>query len=158
MKKKEAEKKVEVTEIFQKAVEKKFEKKAPSSDMWALYNLLGERLEKEGIIVNGSVPPFVEMGANFVDNCMARINAQVGPTASPYNFVARVTCIVPKGQSTGLRLEILKNVVRAALKEPFRVRDYEISALVTNEGDERMIGVRKSELTINLSATKLKRR
>jgi hypothetical protein len=133
-------------------------KEAPTSDMWELYNQLGNRLEEEDIVVNGSVPPFVEIGTNFVDNCEAMIVANIGPHYSPYVFVARVTCIVAKGQETGLRLEILKNAVRATLKEPFRVRKYVINAVVTNEGDERVIGARKSELTISMSATKLRRR
>ncbi len=129
----------------------------PSSDMWALYNLVGNRLEEEGIVVNGS-PPEVEIQNNFVDNCMAMIPQTTGegPAYSPFNFTARITCVVAKGYETGTRLEILKDAVRAAFsKEPLVLRNFKISPVVVGEKDTRDVGVRKSELTVVMKAEKI---
>jgi hypothetical protein len=130
-----------------------------AGDVGALCNALTARLKDEDISVN-SAPPTVQIGDNFVKNKSAMIVANVGPSAAPFNITAYVNCVVPKGNQTGLRLEILKNAVRAALKEPLQIGPVTVRALVTNEADSRAIGIRMSELTITMSArqTKLHRR
>lgn len=130
-----------------------------TGDVGVLCNALAARLKDEDISIN-SAPPTVQIGNNFVKNKSAMIVANVGPSNAPFNITAYVTCVVPKGNQTGLRLEILKNAVRAALSEPLQIGTVTVSAFVTNEADARAIGIRMSELTITMSArqTKLRRR
>jgi hypothetical protein len=135
--------------------------KEPASDMWAIYELVGQRLIDEGIMVNSDTLPEVEIGKNFVDNCMAMIPQNTGgpPEYAPFNFTARMTCIVAKGYETGTRLEILKNAVRAAfMKGPLVLRNFNISPTVVGEADTREVGVRKSELTVVMKVEKINKK
>jgi hypothetical protein len=136
----------------------KRKEEAPESDMWAIYNLIGERLIDEGILVNSDALPEVEIQDNFVDDCTAMIPQNTGgpPEYAPFNFTARMTCVVAKGYETGTRLEILKNTVRAALaKGPLTLRSYTITPTVVGENDTREVGVRKSELTVVMKVEKI---
>jgi hypothetical protein len=132
--------------------------KEPASDMWAIYELVGQRLIDEGIMVNSDTLPEVEIQSNFVDDCMAMIPQITGapPEYAPFNFTARMTCVVAKGYETGTRLEILKNAVRAAfMREPLVIKSYTVSPIVVGEKDTREVGVRKSELTVVMKVEKI---
>jgi hypothetical protein len=131
----------------------------PKSDMWAVYHLINDRLEAEDITVNGRLPN-VELGKDFVNDDMAMIPMFVGepPLFQPFTFTVRMTCVVAKGYETKTRLEILKNSVRAALKEPFVLGNIELTAAIIKEADSREVGVRKSALTISVKAEKISKR
>ena len=100
------------------------------------------------------------MQCDFVDDCSAMIPPLVGdpPLFAPFTFTVRVTCVVPKGYETGVRLDILKDSVRAALtKEPLVLRNYSISSAIMSETDSREVGVRKSALVVGMKVEKLKK-
>jgi hypothetical protein len=138
---------------------------APKSDMWALYRVLKQRLEAEGISVNGPLTntPQVTIEKDFVKDCMAMIPVNmVGtlPEFAPFNVAARVTCIVAKGDNTGLRLDLLKQSVRAAvMQEPLDFGLlFKVNVVVTEEDDFREIGFRKSRLTLHLGVVRTKQK
>ena len=123
------------------------EPKAPSSDMWTIYEAVSQRLIDNDILVNSDYPIRVEIQDDFVKDCKAMI------TTVPYIFEAKIHCMVAKGDDTGLRLDLLKNVVRAALlKAPLDVEKLQISILVTREEDLRVTGFRKSVLSLLMTA------
>ena len=129
------------------------EPKAPSSDMWTIYEAVGQRLIENDILVNADFPIRVEIQNDFVNDCKAMI------TTVPYVFEARIHCMVAKGEDTGLRLDLLKNVVRAALlKAPLEIGQLQISMLVSSEEDMRITGYRKSVLTLLMTAEKTKKK
>jgi hypothetical protein len=129
---------------------------AKQSDMWTVYNAVLDRFDAEGVAVNSDTDPNrVEIGCDFVDDCSAMIPARTGtpPEYAPFNFTARVTCVAAKGNETGLRLDILKNTVRAALmNEPLDLETYRVSVYVTDEQDSVVVGFRKSVLTLIMKA------
>lgn len=133
----------------------------PTSDMWAIYNLVGERLIDEGLFVNSDTLPSIEIQNNFVDDCMAMIPQGVGqpPEYPPFNFTARISCVVAKGYETGTRLEILKDAVRAAfMRGPFTFGLLTVTPTIVGEKDTKEIGVRKSELTIIMKVEKINKK
>lgn len=150
-----------VAEYFGTAIKdvepKEPEPKTYDSDMWELYELVGERLMDEDVCVNADAPPEVEIQNNFVKDCMAMIPASVGlpPLRETYKFMARVTCVVPKGNDTRLRMDLLKDTVRAALmKEPFVIRGYTINTIVVDGANKRDTGVWTSELSLFMTVSK----
>ena len=139
-----------VAEYFGTAIKdvepKEPEPKTYDSDMWELYELVGERLMDEDVCVNADAPPEVEIQNNFVKDCMAMIPASVGlpPLRETYKFMARVTCVV-----------LLKDTVRAALmKEPFVIRGYTINTIVVDGANKRDTGVWTSELSLFMTVSK----
>ena len=143
-------KKVEtVSEYFGAAIKEPYD-----SDMLEFRTLVGDRLKAEDVCVNDAK---VEIQNNFVDNCMAMIPESVGlpPLRETYKFMARVTCVVPKGNDTSLRMDILKDTVRAAImKEPFVIRGYTINTIVVDGENKRDIGVWTSELSLFMTVSK----
>jgi len=116
------------------------------------------RLEENGIKVNSGTYPTVIIAEDFVKHYSTMLTPSPGPNYAPQNFTANITAVVAKGQNTGLRLTIFKNVIRNALKEPLTMRGYNVNALVAGENDSRDIGIRKSELLIVMTANTNKRR
>jgi hypothetical protein len=130
--------------------------KAKQSDMWTVYNAVLERFDAEEIAVNSDNDPNrVEIEEDFVKDCSAMISERMGtpPEYAPYNFEAKVTCVVVKGNDTGLRLDLLKQAVRNALmKEPLDFGTFQVSTVVTDEADSKVIGFRQSVITLNMQA------
>lgn len=87
------------------------------NDMTAIRDELVARLAEEDVKVNSHALPTVIIGDDYVQDLSAMIPPNIGPSFAPHNFMARVTCVVEKGQNTGLRLELLKKAVRASLQQ-----------------------------------------
>ena len=135
-------------------VEVKTEPVSYDSDMLEFRALVSKRFKAEDVCVNDAK---VKIQNNFVKDCMAMIPASVGlpPLRETYKFMARVTCVVPKGNETSLRMDILKDTVRAAImKEPFAIRGYKINAIVVDGENKRDIGVWTSELSLFMTVSK----
>lgn len=119
--------------------------KVPMSDMEMLSDVVRKRLKAEGLRVNTDALPTVEIKKDFVDDCTAMIPPNGGI------LKVRVTCVIAKGYDTETRLILYKDSVRRALmNEPLRLRNYAISSIVMREDDSRLVGVRKSVLTVQM--------
>ena len=119
----------------------------PMNDMEMLSDVVRKRLKAEGLRVNTDALPTVEIKQDFVDDCTAMIPPNGGI------LKVRVTCVIAKGYDTETRLILFKDSVRRALmNEPLRLRSYAIRSIVTREDDSRLVGVRKSVLTVQMKA------
>ena len=127
----------------------------PKSDMQNVYDKVIERFDAEDIAVNTKDMNRVEIGKDFVKDCSAMISERMStpPEYAPFNVEAKLTCVVVKGNDTGLRLDLLKQAVRNALmKEPLDFGTFLVSTVVTDEADSKVIGFRQSVMTLSMQA------
>lgn len=128
------------------------------NDMRLVYEAVKARLVGADIAVNASSCPTIQMGEDFVKDCDERFPVtieRVPPT--PYVLHAWLRVIVQKGEYTDLRLDVLKNNLRTALKTPFKVGFYKATCYVIDEKDEKRVGVAVSDCELLLRIEKLGR-
>ena len=134
----------------------------PKSDMWAIYREIRTQIEDADLKVNSTNSTETQVRIDredFVKDCMAMIPAiGISPEYAVWNFSAMIHCVVPKGDNTVTRLEILKNVVRAALiGKPFILRGFNISIIITDEKNGRALGVRTSALSLLINVERIRK-
>ena len=136
----------------------------PMSDMRALCETFMDALKAEGLTVNADDPTAtqVTIGEDFVDDIAANVPAAVGmwPSYPVWNFTATMYAVVPKGDYTQTRLEIIKQMVRDALVKTLNMgepKEFNVSTVITDEKNQRGTGVRMSAMSLLVTIERIKK-